>query len=209
MHPKIRKCSPVCRRQIADLFTKWLSSVEELYKIADIHPETQCVLRLAVDDTDASFAFSEKFGATLTDVPLILREARTLGLSVTGVSFHVGSGNTGTDAHSNGVAQAYEAFEIGRDMGFDINLIDLGGGWPGHADSDRLFGEMAKNVQMEIKKFPDHVKFIAEPVIRALHCHPCIHLSKYPFNQLGSFLLRKLHVSRHASPLARPNPRAK
>ena len=155
------------RLELIDLFAKYLGSVEELHKIAEIHPETQCVLRLAVDDSDASFAFSEKFGADLRDVAMLLREARALGLNVMGVSFHVGSDNDGNDAHGNGVAQAYEAFQIGRDMGFDINLIDLGGGWPGHEESDCLFQEMAENVKREIKKFPDHVKFVAEPVMLA------------------------------------------
>ena len=122
------------------------------------------MLRLAVDDSNAYFKFSDKFGATLDNVPMLLREARALGLDVTGLSFHVGSANEGSDAHSDGVVQALEAFKMGKDIGYDFGMLDLGGGWPGHSGSDDLFREMAKRVQVQLKKFPDHVQMVAEPV---------------------------------------------
>lgn len=138
-------------------------SAEELHKISEIHPGAKCILRLAVDDSNAYFKFSDKFGASLDHVPALLEEAKALGLQVTGVSFHVGSANDGADAHSEGVAQAYEAFEMGKAAGHDMDLVDLGGGWPGHAGSEDLFRQMAGRVQTQMKKFPEHVQFVAEP----------------------------------------------
>lgn len=138
-------------------------SVEELHKIADIHPDAECVLRLAVDDSAAFFKFSEKFGASPDQVPVLLREAKALDLNVIGVSFHVGSANDGCNAHAQGVAQAREAFEIAEEIGHDMHLLDIGGGWPGHEGSEELFQKMAEGVQKQLENFPKHVKVVAEP----------------------------------------------
>ena len=50
-------------------------------------------MRIAVDDSQAACVMSCKYGAPLDTAPALLQKAAALGVSVRGVSFHVGSGN--------------------------------------------------------------------------------------------------------------------
>ena len=45
---------------------------EELYKIQKHFPEAECVLRIATETTTALYNLSEKFGACMEEVPLLL-----------------------------------------------------------------------------------------------------------------------------------------
>jgi hypothetical protein len=56
--------------------------VSELEKIAAGYPAFKCVLRIRCDDADAKINLGLKYGADLTDVPMLLGMARHLGLQV-------------------------------------------------------------------------------------------------------------------------------
>jgi ornithine decarboxylase len=56
--------------------------VSELEKIAAGYPAFKCVLRIRCDDADAKINLGLKYGADLTDVPVLLGMARHLGLQV-------------------------------------------------------------------------------------------------------------------------------
>jgi len=57
--------------------------------------------------------------------------ARELGVDVVGISFHVGSGCTLSSAYTDAVKLARRAWNIGTKMGFNLTLLDVGGGFPG------------------------------------------------------------------------------
>lgn len=46
-------------------------------------------------------------------------------------SFHVGSGCLETGAFAEAIEQSREVFDIGLAMGFNMHLLDIGGGFPG------------------------------------------------------------------------------
>lgn len=56
----------------------------ELEKIAAGYPAFKCVLRIRCDDADAKINLGLKYGADLSDVPMLLGMARHLGLQVRG-----------------------------------------------------------------------------------------------------------------------------
>lgn len=66
-------------------------NLDELDTIKAYHPDAELVLRIFASDSDALIDFGEKFGASIESTPLLLRRARELNLTVTGVSFHVGT----------------------------------------------------------------------------------------------------------------------
>ena len=103
----------------------------ELDKIAKYMPEARAVLRIRTDDSAAVCAFSTKFGCPVPDAGRLLALARDLGVRIVGVSFHVGSGNNDPAAYTNAVRNARRIFDQGAQLGFDMKLLDLGGGWPG------------------------------------------------------------------------------
>jgi ornithine decarboxylase len=138
---------------------------EELYKIRLYHPYSQIILRLAVDDSHSICKFNKKFGCHLDQVEPLLKIAKALSLNVVGVSFHVGSGCKSPKSFYDAIADTKKAYDIGKDMGIDMKIIDIGGGFPGNDKT--MFEEIAQNINEAIKEFyseiKDEIQFIAEP----------------------------------------------
>lgn len=74
-----------------------------------------------------------QYGAELATVPRLLEAARALGLSVRGVSFHVGSGAKNPAAFTAAIESARHVFDLGLALGFEMDTLDLGGGFCGGA----------------------------------------------------------------------------
>lgn len=142
----------------------------ELYKVAQHHPSAKMVLRIKVDDSHSVCQFSAKFGADVLDACQLLRLAKSLGVDVVGISFHVGSGCESADSFRDAIKNARIVFDQGLELGFQMSLLDLGGGWPGTSDPKVSFEDMARVVSSSLDQyFPDStedsisVKIIAEP----------------------------------------------
>ena len=138
---------------------------EELYKIKLYHPYAKLILRLAVDDSKSLCKFNKKFGCRLEQVDEVLRIANTLKLDIVGFSFHVGSGCSSAENFYEAIRDCRSATKTAQEIGFHINTIDIGGGFPG-VDKTIRFEDIAMLVRDGIHDFfgdmPD-VQFIAEP----------------------------------------------
>jgi ornithine decarboxylase len=139
---------------------------EELYKIKLYHPYAKLLLRLAVDDSHSACKFNKKFGCSLEGVEAVLRIAKTLSLNVIGFSFHVGSNCGAPEAFYNALRDCQKATEIAHQLGIQISLIDIGGGFPG--DNRSAFEEIAQQITRGIDEFfptavTDGISFISEP----------------------------------------------
>ncbi|XP_063760438.1 ornithine decarboxylase-like isoform X2 [Eleginops maclovinus] len=121
--------------------TMTFDSEEELQKISLCHPKAKLVLRLAVDDSESLVRLSSKFGAGLGSVGKLLGLAADLDLQVIGVSFHVGSGCTGSLAFQRAIADARRVFDIASVLGVQMSLLDIGGGFSGRDDFQVKFEE--------------------------------------------------------------------
>ena len=104
-------------------------SVCELKKMADIFPECQLLLRIRADDPSARCNLGVKYGAEERDWDVLLFTARTLGLDVIGISFHVGSFASSPKVFEEAVRTAERAADLAREHGFDPRIIDIGGGF--------------------------------------------------------------------------------
>ncbi|XP_051941753.1 ornithine decarboxylase isoform X1 [Hippocampus zosterae] len=138
----------------------------ELMKVARCHNNAKLVLRIATDDSKAVCRLSIKFGAQLKACRGLLEKAKELGLDVIGVSFHVGSGCTDSAAFKQAIADARCVFDMGLVLGFCMNLLDIGGGFPGSEDADIKFEEITAVINPALDKyFPvdSGVRIIAEP----------------------------------------------
>jgi len=145
-----------------DLMT--FDNAHELHKVAECFPNARMVLRIITDDSHSVCKFSTKFGAPLTQTKNLLALAKQLGISVVGVSFHVGSGCMSTASFTSAIKSAAQVFEEGKELGFDMQLLDLGGGWPGTDDGVISFPEIANCIRPIIDEyFPPSVEVIAEP----------------------------------------------
>lgn len=138
----------------------------ELMKVARCHDNAKLVLRIATDDSKSVCRLSIKFGAQLKACRGLLERAKELGLDVIGVSFHVGSGCTDPQTYTQAIADARCVFHMGNEIGFKMDLLDIGGGFPGSDDTALKFEEITAVINTALDKyFPldAGVKIIAEP----------------------------------------------
>ncbi|KAJ5589973.1 Mitochondrial 2-oxoadipate and 2-oxoglutarate transporter [Penicillium hetheringtonii] len=132
---------------------------EELIKIQRISPKMELLLRIYAQDHTATINLSEKFGAPLEIAPILLEEASQLGLKIVGVSFHIGSGASDPNAFVKAVKHAKRVFNEGQSLGFDMKILDVGGGF-----DDIKFETMAHCLREAIAhEFKSRVTLIAEP----------------------------------------------
>jgi ornithine decarboxylase len=110
-------------------------SLDELKKIAAKCPDVGVVLRIRADDKTARLPFGCKYGALPTEVNPLLAGAVKLGLTVAGVSFHVGSGAGDPNAFRVAIEAARDAWAtlvaLEPAASFRPMLLDLGGGFAG------------------------------------------------------------------------------
>ncbi|KAL3987669.1 hypothetical protein ACER0C_014784 [Sarotherodon galilaeus] len=140
---------------------------EELLKISLTHPQAKLVMRIAVDDSKSLLRLNAKFGVRLSSVSKLLECARRLNLEVIGVSFHVGSGCTGSMAFKQAITDARYAFDIANSAGFQMRLLDIGGGFPGREDFTEVkfeeFSEVINKALDELFPPANGLEIIAEP----------------------------------------------
>jgi len=145
-----------------DLMT--FDNVFELEKIAECYPETRLLLRIITDDSQSICKFSTKFGAPMDQIPSILAKARDLHLNVVGVSFHVGSGCMSVGSFVSAIRSAKKVFQQAEHFGYQFNMLDLGGGWPGTDDDGIRFDDIAAGIRPILDSlFGSEVDIIAEP----------------------------------------------
>lgn len=112
-----------------------VDSHEELLKLAQHAPGAEVFVRLQVDDSSSTFPLSSKFGTTHDEARRLLVEARRLGLVPSGLTFHVGSQCTDVDAWAHAVRLCGPVLSGLLRDGIELQLLDLGGGFPAHYDA--------------------------------------------------------------------------
>ena len=139
---------------------------EEVFKIRDHSPNARVVLRLRVSNAGAMVELSSKFGASHDEALELIFEAVNAGLTVAGLSFHVGSQTTNFENYMQAINMAALIFKEVKERGYDkMDLLDIGGGFPAPYDeSVKPFSELAKRINTELDRLiPEDIKIIAEP----------------------------------------------
>ena len=108
----------------------------EVQKCALVSKKIQLIMRIITDDSGSQCRLSSKFGAPPQHWPILLAEAKKCGLEVVGVSFHVGSGCRDATRYEMALRDCKKLFEMAKkDYGFDMTILDIGGGFPGETHS--------------------------------------------------------------------------
>ena len=103
----------------------------ELVKLARWAPGSRVLLRIRADDPSARCPLGNKFGAEEWEWEELFAAAHRHGIPVDGISFHVGSGATDPQAFTFAIELARKAFDLGQTYGFDMRILDVGGGFCG------------------------------------------------------------------------------
>ncbi len=90
---------------------------DELYKVARCHPSAKLVVRILLDESKSLCRLGLKFGAPLVTVPSLLGKAKER------------SGCYDSSAFADAVMRARSAFDMGKEVGYDFALLDVGGGF--------------------------------------------------------------------------------
>ncbi|UIJ72758.1 ornithine/lysine decarboxylase [Aurantimonas sp. HBX-1] len=104
--------------------------VEEVEKVARAAPGARVFCRVLTNGEGAEWPLSRKFGCVPAMAIDVLLKAARLGLVATGISFHVGSQQTDTNAWDAAIGDAKFVFEALAEKGIMLTLVNMGGGFP-------------------------------------------------------------------------------
>ncbi|MFA5840417.1 MAG: type III PLP-dependent enzyme [Candidatus Margulisiibacteriota bacterium] len=138
---------------------------DELEKIKKHCPDAGLICRLKVQNVGSMVELSSKFGVEPGDAPDLIEKAFKLGLSVEGISFHVGSQCCNIENYFNALEASAEVFKQVKSRGFKLRLLNIGGGFPVPYDATvPAFEGFAVKLRKEIDRlFPKSVEVVAEP----------------------------------------------
>lgn len=122
------------------------------------------MLRIRCEAEVAQCPLGKKFGCDpVTEAPKLLKIARSLNLNVIGISFHVGSGCQDNPIYFKAIGFSKTLFDEAEALGFNMTLLDIGGGFPG--DNDKNIDDVSLFVNQGLETyFPDkNIRVIAEP----------------------------------------------
>ncbi|XP_034747970.1 antizyme inhibitor 1b [Etheostoma cragini] len=102
----------------------------ELSKISRMHPSAKLLLQLTTKAHAAETSMA--FGFSLKSCRHLLEAAKELGVQVVGVTFHIPSSCQDLQqAYTHALSDARCVFDMGLDLGFNMNILDIGGGFTG------------------------------------------------------------------------------
>ncbi|KAJ8978813.1 hypothetical protein NQ317_018903 [Molorchus minor] len=138
----------------------------ELYKVKRVFPNAKLVIRIKYDDLSARYVLGHKFGCDPhTEAAPLIRVAASLGLRVIGVCFHVGSDSKDISIFENAIAASRRLFDEAASLGVKLELLDIGGGFPGEKNKPIKKGNIGEIINSALERyFPDRsIKITSEP----------------------------------------------
>ena len=164
----VKEESHITHAELENVHMMTFDNLSELDKIVLYYPRAKLVLRILVDDSKSKIPFGSKFGCPKENIKKLFYYAQIRKLKIIGVSFHVGSECQHPSAFSDAIAYARKVFDLGKTFGFNMNLLDIGGGFPGHDtdESNDFFVSIADTIKQQLNdSFSDipNLRVIAEP----------------------------------------------
>ncbi|MCB1386770.1 MAG: type III PLP-dependent enzyme [Nitratireductor sp.] len=138
---------------------------EELDKIAEHAPGVQVYIRLIVDNSEADWPLSRKFGCARDKAIALLAHARRRGLSPVGFSFHVGSQTRKPEMWISTLDQVAAIWRQAIEAGFALSLLNIGGGFPAYYGEEVTHptAYAARVMELVTERFGAEVEIMAEP----------------------------------------------
>jgi ornithine decarboxylase len=138
---------------------------DELRKFRQHRARAEVLLRLSFRDPTAVVDLSRKFGCEPAAVVPMLELAQSLGVTVRGLSFHVGSQVAEPKKYVEAIGVCAELIEHASASGrADPSLLDIGGGFPiAYGGTMQPIREFCRPIRQALKQLPRGVRVIAEP----------------------------------------------
>ena len=113
-----------------DLFA--FDSAEELDKLAETAPGARVFCRIQAPSAGAEWPMGRKFGCAVEMARDLMLAVPGRGLVPWGISFHIGSQQTDLANWDAAIARTGMLFSDLRKGGVELQMINLGGGFPAH-----------------------------------------------------------------------------
>jgi len=138
---------------------------DELEKIRKYCPDAGLICRIKVQNVGSMVELSSKFGVEPGDAPNLISKAIEMGLSVEGLSFHVGSQCCNIENYITALEASAEIFKEMKKRGHPLRLLNIGGGFPVPYDETvPAFEDLSAKLKKEIDRlFPKKIEVVAEP----------------------------------------------
>ncbi|MBM4398899.1 MAG: type III PLP-dependent enzyme [Candidatus Cloacimonetes bacterium] len=102
----------------------------DLNNIAHYAPGSKVSFRILTEGTGADWPLSRKFGAHPDMIYNLILQSAELGLQPYGISFHVGSQQRDIGQWDEAIARCKYLFDAVAEHGIELQLINIGGGFP-------------------------------------------------------------------------------
>lgn len=103
---------------------------DELRKFVKYRSRCSLLIRVSFKSREAKCDLSRKFGCEPEGVVGLLQLAGELRIEIDGLSFHVGSQAAGPSMFIEAVARCGELMRVAAQMGHNLGILDIGGGFP-------------------------------------------------------------------------------
>jgi ornithine decarboxylase len=167
---KIVYANPVKAKETLEALDKYKPLVTfdnrvEIGKLRECAPHAGLLLRIRVPNTGSMVELSSKFGCDPGEAVSLIEEAQSAGLTVEGLSFHVGSQCTNFENYVQALNMSAAVWKEAKSRGLDLKILDIGGGFPVRYNRHvPAFSVLARKINAEIDRlFPKSMEIIAEP----------------------------------------------
>lgn len=147
----------------------------ELDKFIPYQDKAQLLLRVSFPNPETKVDLSKKFGCTPEAALPLLRKAKSMGLNVIGLSFHVGSQVPNARRHVEAITSCNQIIRDVAAEGITLQVLDIGGGFPvnyGADGTDFNIYDFCAPIREALSQTPEGIRKLAEP--GRFICAPCM-----------------------------------
>jgi ornithine decarboxylase len=140
-------------------------NLDELDKFVPYADRVELLLRISFRSPAAVVDLSRKFGCSPEKAGMLIDLARSLGLRVAGLSFHVGSQSRRPDTKLRAIEACAALLEERLGMGLDAPAtLDIGGGFPiDYLEPAQPIDAFCAPIRRALEGLPEGTRVIAEP----------------------------------------------
>lgn len=143
-------------------------SYDEIDKFTEHAIATQAILRIKVPDERniSGQKFSYKYGANPSEAVALIKYASDAGISVVGLTFHVGSQSTDPLLWTDAISICSKIIDdVKIQLDIKLCLLDIGGGFPIDYSDGSLdnFNSIAGAINLALEDIDQSVEIVAEP----------------------------------------------
>jgi ornithine decarboxylase len=140
-------------------------SIGELQKLAAYAPGSQVYCRIVVDNSGSDWPLTRKFGVEPQEAVPLLERAAELGLTSSGLTFHVGSQCLNPENWRAAMQTCAELWRVAAGRGIRLRVLNIGGGLPvQHLKPIPQLQDIGRLIESTVTQlFPPDVRVVIEP----------------------------------------------